>query len=146
MTNPTIIDATNLILGRMASIVAKRLLLGEKIVIINAEKAVISGKYHQIIESYKERLNIRTLTNPLKGPFHPRKPDRIVRKTIRGMLPWKKPRGKKAFHNLRVYIGIPEKYQNNKLKLEKLDSASVSRLKEKYIHISDLAIQIGGKF
>ncbi|MBD3228258.1 MAG: 50S ribosomal protein L13 [Candidatus Lokiarchaeota archaeon] len=143
MNNNTIIDANNLILGRMASTVAKRLLLGEKITIINAEKAVISGKFHQIINSYKDRMNIRTFTNPLKGPFHARKPDRIVRRTIRGMLPWKKPRGKKAYHKLKVYIGCPDELNIDSNEIETIEEASLSRLKEKFIHISDLVAHIG---
>ncbi|MHA1268896.1 MAG: 50S ribosomal protein L13 [Candidatus Helarchaeota archaeon] len=144
MSNYTIIDANNLILGRMASIIAKRLLLGEKIIIVNAEKAVISGKYKHIINSYKKRLEIHTLTNPLRGPFHPRKPDRIVRKTIRGMLPWKKPRGRKAYHNLRVFTGVPNQYVESSNQFETLEDASISRLKEKFIRISDISHEIGG--
>ncbi|MHA1230621.1 MAG: 50S ribosomal protein L13 [Candidatus Helarchaeota archaeon] len=146
MTQYTVIDANDLILGRMASIVAKRLLLGEKIAIVNAEKAVISGKYSQIIKSRKEKLKIRSLRNPRRGPFHPRRPDRIVRRTIRGMLPWKKPRGKKAFHNLRVYIGVPDQFQSDKIKFETIKEASVSRLKETFIRVGDLAIQLGGNY
>lgn len=145
MNKNTIIDASNLILGRMASVVAKRLLLGEKITIVNAEKAVISGKYDKILNTYKERLNIRTLTNPLRGPFHPRRADRLVRKTIRGMLPWKKPRGRKAFHNLKVYTGIPDQLNGDDLEIKTIQDASLSRLKGKFIYISDLTSHIGEK-
>ena len=143
MSDYTIIDANNLILGRMASVVAKRLLLGERISIINAEKSVISGKFKQLIKAYKKRLEIHTFTNPLRGPFHPRRPDRLVRKTIRGMLPWKKPRGRKAFHNLRVFIGVPEKYDNDNIQTETIEDASLSRLKEKYITVARLTHYIG---
>ena len=143
MNKNTIIDASNLILGRMASVVAKRLLLGEKITIVNAEKSVISGKYDKILNSYKERLNIRTLTNPLRGPFHPRRADRLVRKTIRGMLPWKKPRGRKAYHNLKVYTGIPDQLNADDVEIQTIEDASLSRLKGKFIYISDLTSRIG---
>jgi len=142
MQGYTIIDATNLILGRMASVVAKRLLLGEKIIIINAEKAVVSGDRKHIINEYKRRLRIRTLTNPRKGPFHPRKPDRIVRRTIRGMLPWKKPRGRKAFHNLQVYIGVPDILKGKDFKAETIKEADYTRLKEKYIYVGEISAQI----
>ncbi|MEM1514999.1 MAG: 50S ribosomal protein L13, partial [Candidatus Bathyarchaeia archaeon] len=79
-----IIDATGLVLGRMASVVAKRLLNGEKIIIVNAEKAVISGDKYIIIRRYHNYLQIG---HPGKGPLHPRRPDRIVKRAIRGMLP-----------------------------------------------------------
>jgi len=86
--NTTIIDAKGLILGRLASNVAKRLLLGETVIILNAEKVAISGKRKQIVKEAKTFLEVG---HPRKGPFHPRRPDRIIRRTIRGMLPWKKP-------------------------------------------------------
>jgi len=83
-TKETIIDADGLILGRMASHIAKRLLDGEKIIIVNAEKAIISGKRLSILREKHEFLQVGHYR---KGPFHPRRPDRIVKRVIRGMLP-----------------------------------------------------------
>ncbi len=108
---PKVIDAENLILGRLASYVAKRLLEGEEIVIVNAEKAVLTGNRKFLINRYKQRTHIKTKSNPRRGPFWPRTPHGIVKKTIRGMLPWKKPRGKQAHKRVKVYNGIPDKYQ-----------------------------------
>jgi len=96
-TEPAIIDATELILGRAASVIAKRLLQGETIVIVNAEKAAISGKRLSIIKEAKTFLEVG---HPRKGPLHRRRPDQIVRRTVRGMLPWKKPKGKQAYKRL----------------------------------------------
>ena len=87
----TVIDADGLILGRMASIVAKRLLQGERIDIVNAENAVVSGKRLQVIKDRKEFLVVGGRQD--KGPFHYRRPNAIVRRTIRGMLPRRKPGG-----------------------------------------------------
>jgi large subunit ribosomal protein L13 len=101
----TIVNAEELILGRMASIVAKRLLRGETITIVNAEKAVISGKRRSKVREAKEFLQVG---HPRKGPFHYRRPDRIVRRTVRGMLPYKQPKGKQAYKRLKVFIGAPE--------------------------------------
>ncbi len=109
------INGENAVLGRLASIVAKKLLEGNRVYIFNAEKIIITGKKKSIVEEYKEKLKIRTLSNPRRGPFHYRLPDRFVRRTIRGMLPWKKPRGRSAYKNLLVYVGIPDEYKNNKL-------------------------------
>ena len=105
-----VIDASNLILGRLASYAAKQLLLGAKIVIINSEKSVISGSKQNISEKFKKRLQLRTLGSQKKAPKHPHRPDNFVRRTIRGMLPWKKPKGKTAYRRLRVYIGVPHAY------------------------------------
>ncbi|HIE13829.1 TPA: 50S ribosomal protein L13 [Candidatus Bathyarchaeota archaeon] len=136
----TVIDAKNLILGRMASIVAKRVLNGERIIIVNAEKAVISGKRLSILREEKEFLQVG---HPGKGPYHPRRPDQIVKRTIRGMLPRKKPRGKLALKRLRVYIGVPEELKNREK--ETIPEADAAKLRCQYILVADLAKEIGWK-
>ncbi|MFQ6075087.1 MAG: 50S ribosomal protein L13 [Candidatus Bathyarchaeia archaeon] len=103
-----VIDASGLILGRLASHVAKRVLNGEEVAVVNAERAVITGRKGSIVESFKTRLGIRTLGTQKKAPQHPRRPDTYVRRVVRGMLPWKKPRGKRAYRRLKVYIGVPQ--------------------------------------
>ena len=116
-----IIDATNLILGRLASYVAKKALLGEKVDIINSEKSVISGKKQQI---YKETLRKRQRGIPLQGPYFPRQPDALVRRTIRGMIPYKTERGKKAFKNVHCWVGIPPEFKDKKPETVKQANAS----------------------
>ena len=135
----TIIDAKGLILGRMASIVAKRLLNGEKIIIVNAENAVISGKRLSLIREKHEFLQVG---HPKKGPIHPRRPDNIVKKVIRGMLPYKTPRGREALKRLRVHIGVPEEFKGKEM--ETIPEADVSRLRGRYITVSELAQAIKG--
>ena len=117
-----VIDASGLVLGRMASVVAKRLLMGESITIVNAEKAVIVGNKEDILERYKEK---RSRGHRYKGPFFPKMPHLIVKRTIRGMLPWKNARGREAFKRLKVHIGIPEELSN--AKLETIEEAKVDR-------------------
>lgn len=134
----SVIDATNLILGRMSSIVAKRLLKGEKIIIVNAEKAVISGKRKSKVKEVKEFLSVG---HPWKGPFHPRRPDRVVRRTIRGMLPYKQPKGKLAYKRLRVYIGVPEELRD--VEKETLKEAHANKLRCPYFTVAELAKEIG---
>jgi len=104
-----VIDATNLIAGRLASTVAKRALLGEKIDIINSEKAVITGKREYILNEYKTKVR---RGNPLKGPFFPKMADRLLRRMIRGMLPYKQEKGLKAYKNIMCYLGIPEQFKD----------------------------------
>jgi large subunit ribosomal protein L13 len=134
----TIIDAKNLILGRMASIVAKRLLKGEKIIVVNAEKAVLSGKRKSKVREAKEFLEVG---HPKKGPFHYRRPDRIVRRTVRGMLPYKQPKGKQAYKRLKVFIGIPEELKDQKM--EALAEAHAKKLKCPYFTLDEFAKEIG---
>jgi large subunit ribosomal protein L13 len=141
MNNYTVVDASNSILGRLSSSVAKKLLQGEKIMIVNAEKAIISGRRREIIDNYKTKSNKKTLTAPWKGPFHYRRPDRIVRRTIRGMLPFKKPKGREAYRRLIVHIGIPDEVKIDIIK--KLDNIDVNRLQGKYITVSELAKELG---
>ncbi len=133
-----IIDATELILGRMASIVAKPLLQGERIVIVNAEKSIISGKR---LSRVKERKTFLEVGHPRKGPFHSRRPDQILRKTVRGMLPIRKPRGREAYKRLRVFIGTPEEFKG--VETQTIHDANAGKLKCPYITLGELAKEIG---
>jgi large subunit ribosomal protein L13 len=137
-----IVDASNLILGRMASYVAKGALNGKRMVVINAERAVISGTKERVIARAKLKLKTRTLGNLEKSPTHPRKPDGYVRRVIRGMLPWKKTGGKDAFHRVKVYIGTPDEYLDRPV--TRVADADASRLRVPYITIAQLSGEIGG--
>jgi large subunit ribosomal protein L13 len=137
--NPvTIVNADGLILGRMCSKVAKRLLNGEEVVIINAEKSVISGKKKSKILEAHIFLEVGA---PRRGPMHYRRPDRIVLKTVRGMLPMKQPRGKKAIENLRVFLGIPVALKNQQT--QALPDAESAKLKGPQLTLGELAKEIG---
>lgn len=137
--NPvTLINADGLVLGRMASKVAKKLLNGEKVIIVNAEKIVLSGKKKSKVAEAKEFLEVGA---PTRGPFHYRRPDRIVRKTIRGMLPFKQPKGKTAYRKLKVFMGVPEDLKDQKM--DTLIEAQASKLKGPYFTIAELAKEVG---
>ncbi|MBP1910184.1 50S ribosomal protein L13 [Methanolobus bombayensis] len=137
----TIIDAEGLIMGRLASAVAKKLLAGEKIDIINAEKAVISGSKFATMREYDETLR---RGKPEFGPFFPKRPDRILKRTVRGMLPYKRARGKAAMSNLKVYVGVPEELQEKECIT--MDEASMNRLSSnKYLRLGDLSKKLGAK-
>jgi large subunit ribosomal protein L13 len=135
-----IYDAENQILGRLSSVIAKQLLKGEKIFVVNAEKAIISGDPKHTIERYMKKIQ---RGDPKHGPFFPKQPNRIFRRTVRGMLPWDRAKGRKAYKNLRVFIGLPEEFKNKKLK--KVKDADASKLKCKYISLGDLSIALGAK-
>jgi len=136
-----IIDATDSILGRIGTFAAKKALLGEKIDIVNCENLAISGSKVRILDDYKKYLNMGTHS---KGPIFYRSPDRLVKRSIRGMLPYKKERGRKALENIRCYIGIPEKLKGQKLNT--VTNANVNKLPNlKYMKVKDLCIHFGFK-
>jgi len=135
-----IIDATNIIVGRMASFVAKKALLGEDINIVNCEKAMMTGNKKEILQRYKEKRKIKA---PRKGPYMYRMPDRFVKRIIRGMLPYKKEKGKRAYKNIKCYIGIPEKFANQKF--ETVPKANITKVPNlRYIAVQEICKSIGG--
>ncbi len=143
-----LIDATNKILGRFCSQIAKKALLGENIVIINAKDAIISGTKRDIHEKYLAKLNISTATNPRRGPFHERRPDTFMRRIIKQMLPRKKFRGKEALKRVHVYISdIPERFKNRYQELIPTEINNVDRKRlsfyNKYITLENLCLRIG---
>ncbi|MDH5482752.1 MAG: 50S ribosomal protein L13 [Candidatus Bathyarchaeota archaeon] len=134
----TIINADGLILGRMASVIAKRLLSDEEIIVVNAEKAVLSGKKKSKVIEAKRFLEVGHLET---GPVHYRRPDRILRRTVRGMLPYKKAKGKKAYKRLKVFIGVPDKLKDQKM--ETLFGVQAKKLTCSYFTLGEFAKEIG---
>ncbi len=130
-----VINAEGLVAGRLASVIAKRLLRGEKIVVVNVEKAIITGKRERVLEKFRKRIvEWRTHYNPEKrGPKYPRVPDRVFKRMVRGMLPYKKPKGRKAYRRLRVYVGIPQQFKEAEMEVIK-----EARLKNKMIPVVTL--------
>lgn len=137
--NPVaVINAEGLILGRMASKVAKKLLNGENVIILNAEKSVLSGKKKSKVAEAKQFLEVGA---PERGPFHYRRPDRITRKTVRGMLPIKQPKGKNAYKKLKVFMGVPEDFKD--AKMGTFEEAQAAKLKGPHFTLAELAKEIG---
>ncbi len=134
----TIINGEGLILGRMCSGVAKLLLKGEQVVVVNAEKIIVSGKKKSKVAEAKQFLEVGA---PERGPFHSRRPDRIVGKTVRGMVPWKLPKGKAAYKRLKVYLGVPEELKGQEMLTDKY--AQASKLTGPHFTLKELAIEIG---
>jgi large subunit ribosomal protein L13 len=138
-----VVDAANCIVGRMCSHVSKLLLQGNRVAIVNAEKAMLSGNRYKTSSLYKEHLEINSVTNPIHGPFHPRRPDTILTKMVRGMVPKSKASGIEAFKRLRVYIGIPEELKN--IEPESFNDSKITKPASYYITVGDVAKQIGWK-
>jgi large subunit ribosomal protein L13 len=138
-----VVDATNCIAGRMCSHVSKLLLQGNRVTVVNAERAMLSGNRYKTINSYKEHLEINSVTNPIHGPFHPRRPDTIISKMVRGMIPKRKSDGIEAFKRLRVYMGVPEAMKGASMK--SFDDSKITKPESYYISIAEVAKQIGWK-
>ncbi|NYT04933.1 MAG: 50S ribosomal protein L13 [Methanomicrobiales archaeon] len=138
----TVIDADGLILGRLASIVAKRTLDGEEIAIVNAEKTVISGSRVTTLVHYDTKVKRGSREG---GPFFPRRPDHILKRTIRGMLPYKRQRGAEALKRVKVYVGIPREFAGQER--ETLEEAHVDRLSSpRFVTLGTLSTRLGAKF
>lgn len=134
-----IIDAKNMIVGRIATVAAKKALLGEKVDIVNCESAMVTGKRAFLLAETKRRIDMGIHT---KGPFISRMPDRFVRRIVRGMLPYKQERGEKAFKRIMCYIGTPKDFEGKPtVKIPKADISKVANLD--YITIKEICDRMG---
>lgn len=132
-----LIDADGLVLGRLCTHVAKRLLDGEEIVVVNAEKAIVSGNRVQLLKHYKHRRERGTRNH---GPFFPRDADSILKRSVRGMLEYKKPSGRAAYKRLKVYVGVPREFKAGKA--ESLEGAKKPQM-ARYMTLGAISKELG---
>lgn len=136
---PKVVDASGVILGRAASLLAKRLLQGERIAVVNTEKAVVLGGYASLLEEYRlavARGSVR------KGPNFPRRPDRIFRRTVRGMLPFRHTKGREAWARLVTYVGVPQELAS--LPRETLEGAKPRPSLRPPMTLGEISRHVGG--
>ncbi|MDR0900739.1 MAG: 50S ribosomal protein L13 [Methanobrevibacter sp.] len=139
-----IIDGEGHILGRLASVVSKKLLEGEEIVILNSEKIMLTGSKEWAYAKYKQRLDRASISNPRDlGPKYPKRPEEIFRRTVRGMLPYKKSKGKVAFKGLKAYIGVPREFEESEK--SNISQAEYGNIK-KGIELGELSKLLGANF
>ncbi len=134
-----IVDAKDQIVGRLGAIVAKKAILGEKIDIVNAEQAVISGKRAEILAKWKQRAARTTWS---KGPHFQRNPDRLLKRMIRDMLPYKQAKGRTAFENIQCWIGVPSQFEGKETTSFK--EASADKLMVKSVSVKEISRFLGG--
>ncbi len=132
-------DAQDKILGRLATHIVKDLLAGEEVNVINAEKAFITGRKDDILADYRQR---RDRGKQRKGPFYPSRPEKLFKRTVRGMLPYQQPRGRKAYKNLRTHIGIPKGFEKIKFVEEDIKTAEG----QPGINLGEISRHLGAKF
>ena len=145
-----VVDARDCIMGRVATQVAEAALDGQSVAVVNAERAVITGREEQIKEKYKKRVDI----GDDNQYFYPKRPDGILKRAIRGMLPHKKRRGRDAFENVRVYVGnpydedsaggSPQSGDGEAVEAEVLDGTSLDRLSNiKFVTLGEVSDKLG---
>lgn len=134
-----VIDARNCILGRTASQIAELALDGERVAVVNAEAAVITGNEDDIMSVYRKRNEVGSD----RGPHYPRRPDRLFKRAVRGMLPYKTTQGREAFENVRIYLGNP--YENDDgVESTVLEGTSLDRLSNiKFISLGEVGENLG---
>jgi large subunit ribosomal protein L13 len=136
-----IIDATDTILGRIATHAVKASVAGEEVIIINCEKAVITGDRNYVKGKYEHRMNMGT---PGHGPFLPTEPHMLMKRTIRGMTEHKKSRGDEILKRILCYTGVPSELKDKKT--EVLKNAQISKLsKMKITYMGELCTFLCGK-
>ena len=143
-TNELTVNAENMVVGRLASIIAKYLLMGYRVNVVNVEKAVFTGTKERVLAEFKKKLSIQSKVNPRRhGPFKPRTPEGIFRRVVRGMLPRRKTKGKEAYRRLRVYRGVPPNLK--KEEIHTFDEALYRRAPYGKISIEEISRLLGWK-
>lgn len=145
-----VFDASDLVLGRLASTVAETLLKSargggeDKVIIVNCEKSVVSGSKNSVFATYHDKY---ALNHARKGPYFPRMPDMILKRAVRGMLPYqKKSSGRRALRSLRVEIGCPSHLGGDELPEGhvKGDVSKISKgLPDKHVSLGDISAHLG---
>jgi len=148
--NTTVYNARDKILGRLASLVAKQLISARKagsqqrVIIINAEEAIVSGPKPKVFGDYRAKYK---LNHARKGPFFPRMPDQILKRTVRGMLPYQKnSSGRDSLRDLRVIIGSPSNLSGEDLPDDHVwaDTTKIDRdLPDRYVRLGEISSHLG---
>jgi large subunit ribosomal protein L13 len=135
------LNAEGQIAGRFASRVAKLLVKGNKVIVVNSEKALVSGGRESVAQEWSKKLEITSKVNPLYGPIHYRRPDNILRRMVRGMVPFQRTKGKSAMKRLREYLVTPKELGAREF--EKLEDTRAPRPTPIYTSLDELARHLG---
>jgi len=133
-----IVNAENRVIGRLASDIARKASKGEEVHVVNSEKAVISGDREKVIEEYRQKYE---RGGRHTGPHYPKRPDKILKRTVRGMLPTNKESGKEAFSNVKTYLGVPLEFEDE---VEEVEVKQGDDLKNRnYVKLGEVSQFIG---
>ncbi|MFH1751334.1 MAG: 50S ribosomal protein L13 [archaeon] len=137
-----VFDGKHAVLGRLASISAKALLNGKRVVIVNAEDVVIVGRKENIIAKYRGRRQLKAKGNPLKGRKYPKRADLMVKESVKGMLPTKKKTGREALIKLKVYLGVPKEFEGKLLTVKSVQMKPA----QKHCCMKDISVALGSRW
>jgi large subunit ribosomal protein L13 len=133
-----VLNAEGKVLGRFASEVAQHARDGEEVKVVNSEKAVISGSEKEVLEEYEQKYERGRRD---RGPYYPKRADKILKRTIRNMLP-DGPDGREERSQIRTYIGVPDRFEEE---VEEVEVKSGSELKHRnYVKLGEVSDFIGG--
>ena len=133
-----VIDASNRVIGRLATKIAQEALDGEEIKVVNSEEAVISGDKEKVLDEYKQKVDRGTRD---RGPHYPKRPDKMLKRVVRNMLPYKDERGKEAFSNIKTYLEVPHDLKDE---VEEVDTKSGEELQNKnYVKLGEVSKHVG---
>merc|ERR1712139_320384 len=140
-----VIDGKQHLIGRLAAVVAKELLNGQRIVVVRAEEIIKSGPLYKNRMKYVEWLKLKSNTNPRHGgPYHFKAPSKLFWRVVRGMVRHKTARGTAAMDRLRVYEGVPAPYSHKKRRLVPQAMRAVRLANgRKWCKLGDLCASIG---
>merc|ERR1711874_599902 len=140
-----VIDGKQHLIGRLAAVVAKELLNGQRIVVVRAEEIIKSGPLYKNRMKYVEWLKLKSNTNPRHGgPYHFKAPSKLFWRVVRGMVRHKTARGTAAMERLRVYEGVPAPYSHKKRRLvpQAMRAARLANGR-KWCRLGDLCAAVG---
>jgi large subunit ribosomal protein L13 len=133
-----VIDASGRVIGRLATEVSQAALDGEEVRVVNSEDAVISGDAEEVFEEYRQKVERGARD---RGPHFPKRPDKMLKRTIRGMLPYKQERGKEAFSRVKTYLEVPDMFEED---VEESDAKSGKDLKNRnYVKLGEVSKHVG---
>lgn len=137
-TKKSVVDASGCVAGRLATVLAKRLLMGETLDVVNAEKALVSGHPDAVKARYTFKQEVGTRR---KGPFLDRQAHLLLKRTVRGMLPYQLPNGRAALKRLKCHLGVPPE-----LKAEKAETIESAKKQPKmFLTLLDVSRHLGAK-
>ena len=134
----TVVDASGLVLGRMATFVAKRALLGDEVHIVNAERAIVVGSSKRAIQEHY--LFKRQVGTKRKGPFFPREPHLFVKRTVRGMIPYTSSHGRAAYKRIKAHLGVPKELASTKTVTVE---AAANRHPKTFLTVAEISTWLG---
>jgi large subunit ribosomal protein L13 len=138
-----IVDAKEMVVGRLASKLAKALINDEKVTIINAENAVMIGTKNSILRKYRARVNAAVKSNPHYGPKYDRIPSKMLRKMIKGMLSNKKRTNERQLTNLTIYNNVPSELIGSEMTI--IEEAKFNNRNDA-MTLGEIAKLLGGKW